>query len=675
MTTLADRLAQARRIHSDRYQYPDLISENEGSLTFDTKMRIECSIHGSFYQTLRNHLIGKQNCPQCGKEARKISIKRAHEELKSGKRAKASRSIKASPERLEQLRQAFIDRANSKYGYNYSYDKVDYKGIHVPVVITCPLHGDFEKTPNTHLVKSGCPQCSLNKKRKSQEEFIKQACEVHKGSYSYDKVTYTATHKKATITCPVHGDFEQAPADHLSGRGCSKCGIEKVARTHIKEQKDFITEAQALHPNLIYSSSVYRGNKELVEIECPMHGIFLQLAGNHLAGSACPTCSHSRAGLEKRKSVEQFIEEGRARHGNKYTYDEVVMGGIKIPVRICCPKHGMFEQTPDVHLNAGSGCPNCGTVISRGHQQIIDYLLTLGLVEGADFTVNDRSIIRNPTTRKPLELDIYFPRKHFAIEFQGLYIHSYDHLESTAERQSHFQKQNLCNQRGISLLQVYDTEWALKPDLIKSMIKNRLGLVVDNLGARKGRVVTNLPREDYQDFLTKNHIQGAVESSLRYGLLYKDTLVSVLGFAKKKEDYHLERFCSKTNMIVSGAFSKLFKAAREDIKQDIITFSDRRYATGNLYKVTGFEEIKLLQPDIAYVFKNKLINRQHLQKQKLPKLLGDSFNSQLTEAENLFNNGYRRLWGSGKIKWIYRYQAVESPQQVDLNQLSDNITA
>lgn len=46
----------------------------------------------------------------------------------------------------------------------------------------------------------------------------------------------------------------------------------------------------------------------------------------------------------------------------------------------------------------------------------------------------------------------------------------------------------------------------------------------------------------------------------------------------------------------------------------------------------------------------------------------------LKEAENLFNNGYRRLWGSGKIKWIYRYQAATTPEQVDLKQLSDNIT-
>lgn len=607
MTTLADRLLQARRIHGDRYQYPDLIPENEGKFTFDTKMRIECSIHGTFHQNLRNHLVGKQNCPQCGKDARKISIRKAHDDLKSGKRLKADRRLKASPERLVALKEAFLQRARDKYGSHYTYDHLDYQGVHVEATITCPIHGNFSKTPNRFLQGAGCPKCSVQERVKPLQEFIEQAQRKHNSFYSYDKSVYTTTHAKVTITCPLHGDFEQAPSGHLRGTGCSKCSAERASKNNAQ-------------------------------------------------------------------TVEQFVAKAKQLHENLYDYNRVLYKNIKTPVEIVCKKHGPFKQTPDNHTNALSGCPNCATIVSKGHQQVIDFLVYLGFEEQKDFLVNDRKTLRNPNTENYLELDIYLPQKKFAIEYEGLYNHSYGNLETTKQRQKHYHKQSLCAELGITLFQVYDQEWLRNKELVKSMIRNRLGLVTDKLGARKCTVVRNLPRKAYQDFLAKNHIQGAVESSLRYGLVHNSNLVAVLGFSQRGRQHHLDRFCSLINMSIAGAFTKLLKVSLGDIDTDIITFSDRRYATGQLYKSTGFQQLAMLPPDIAYVYKDRVVNRQHLQKQKLPKLLGEAFDSQLTEAENLFNNGYRRLWGSGKIKWIYRYQAAATPEQVDLKQLSDNVT-
>ena len=65
-----------------------------------------------------------------------------------------------------------------------------------------------------------------------------------------------------------------------------------------------------------------------------------------------------------RKTTDQFIAEAQKVHGDKYDYSktEYVLWSEK--VCIICPKHGVFFQTPNSHLN-GNGCPLCGMVSAR----------------------------------------------------------------------------------------------------------------------------------------------------------------------------------------------------------------------------------------------------------------------------------------------------------------------
>lgn len=88
----------------------------------------------------------------------------------------------------------------------------------------------WEARPD-NLLHWGCPKCRLvkigNKNRKTLEQFIKQSNKVHNQKYNYDKVNYIRDDIKVTITCPVHGDFEQTPSNHLQKHGCPKCSTSK----------------------------------------------------------------------------------------------------------------------------------------------------------------------------------------------------------------------------------------------------------------------------------------------------------------------------------------------------------------------------------------------------------------------------------------------------------------
>ena len=110
----------------------------------------------------------------------------------------------------------------------YEYEKTQYKNAHTKVTITCKLHGDFSmKATNHTLQKQGCPQCAGNIKY-TTEEFIKKANIIHNNFYSYGETCYTTSHNLVTITCPVHGNFEQQAYVHLQQHGCPNCALDKV---------------------------------------------------------------------------------------------------------------------------------------------------------------------------------------------------------------------------------------------------------------------------------------------------------------------------------------------------------------------------------------------------------------------------------------------------------------
>ena len=120
--------------------------------------------------------------------------------------------------------ESFIKEAETRHSSFYSYSKTVYKGCMEPVIITCPLHGDFIQKPYLHLSNRGCKQCGNMKTNLScTEDFIVKANKKHSGFYTYDKVDYKSAKEFVIITCPIHGDFSQRPNYHLSGNGCTSC--------------------------------------------------------------------------------------------------------------------------------------------------------------------------------------------------------------------------------------------------------------------------------------------------------------------------------------------------------------------------------------------------------------------------------------------------------------------
>jgi hypothetical protein len=189
------------------------------------------------------------------------------------------------------------------------------------------------------------------------EEFISKAKAIHGEKYNYSKVDYKGSTYKVIIICKNHGEFEQNSHDHLCGKGCKECG--KLIVGNRKSQEDFIAGCKTVHNNFYnYENVIYIQSKLKIDIVCPIHGQFSQIAEDHLLGKGCPTCGVLKNTLHRTKSLDCFIEQANIIHKNKYNYFKVNYINSKENIIITCPIHGDFEQTPHKHL-LGQHCPKC----------------------------------------------------------------------------------------------------------------------------------------------------------------------------------------------------------------------------------------------------------------------------------------------------------------------------
>jgi hypothetical protein len=185
-------------------------------------------------------------------------------------------------------------------------------------------------------------------------KFINKAKLIHGDKYFYQKVNYINAHKKVTITCEKHGDFEITPNNHLYNRGCKLCGYENSSVKQRNTKNVFINKAKLIHGDKFsYENVDYINSGKKIIITCNEHGDFEMSPDNHLAGQGCSIC-----GGTNKKNNTKIIEEFTKIHKNKYDYSIVDYVNSKSKVIIICPIHGNFEQTPDSHIN-GSGCPKC----------------------------------------------------------------------------------------------------------------------------------------------------------------------------------------------------------------------------------------------------------------------------------------------------------------------------
>lgn len=209
-------IEEARLIYGNMYDYSLVVYKGAR-----VNVIIICPIHHEFTQTPDNHLQGRA-CKKCSDDKKTMTL------------------------------EEFIRRSNLIHLDKFDYSHAIYMNARTKIKIICPFHGEFTQTPSEHLFGSGCRICSLVeqglKRRKTNNQFLDDAKEVHGDLFIYDRTNYIYSCEEVEIGCRVEGHkyFWQNPNRHLSGHGCPKCNSSKGERkiTKLLDEMNIVFEQE-----------------------------------------------------------------------------------------------------------------------------------------------------------------------------------------------------------------------------------------------------------------------------------------------------------------------------------------------------------------------------------------------------------------------------------------------
>lgn len=257
-TTNRTFIEKANQKHNDEFDYSLVDYKNS-----KTKIKIICKEHGIFEQTPNNHLSG-QKCPYC------------------------NGNVKLNTEK-------FIEKSLKVHNNYYDYSLVEYKNNKIKVLIICREHGQFEQTPNNHLLGQGCPKCDFSAKLNTND-FIERCKKIHNDKYDYSLVDYKNSNTMVSIICREHGEFKQFARNHLAGYGCKVCAGNKKLTN-----EEFIEKSNIVHNfRYDYSKTLYKRSLDKVIIICREHGEFEQTPNKHLNGRGCAICGMKYGKMENK---------------------------------------------------------------------------------------------------------------------------------------------------------------------------------------------------------------------------------------------------------------------------------------------------------------------------------------------------------------------------------------
>lgn len=256
---------------------------------------------------------------------------------------------------------------------------------------------------------------------------------------------------------------------------------------------------------------------------------------------------------------------------------------------------------------------------------------------------------RNAIT--PLELDFYVENKNLAIEMNGDYWHS----DSVRGKNYHQNKWLKCKEQGIELIQISETEWNTKQDIVKSIIRHKCNLTQNRIGGRQCELKELFSKET-RPFFKENHIQGFIGAKVTYGLFYEDELVMSMSFGKprfnKDHEWEIIRIATKLNWVVSGGTQKLFNYfLKQHQPKSIISYSNNNYGSGKIYTQLGFQSNGITAPNYIWTDGNRIYSRYQTQKHKLERLI-EKFDSKLSETQNMSKNKFLKIYNSGNQIWV-----------------------
>ena len=309
-------------------------------------------------------------------------------------------------------------------------------------------------------------------------DFVKESNIRHNNRYCYDLITeFKGCRTKLPVMCPKHGVFWTIPYMHLQGRGCPKCGNEKIATKNTYTTEEWVKKAQEKHGDKYdYSKTDMEHRREdgKICIICNKkdefgdeHGEFWMDPKIHLQGQGCPKC-----GGVYHYTTEEWVKKAQKKHSTELLdFTKTFYKNNNTKVCVICPKHGEFWRNPKTILRSKYGCPFCSTR-SIMEEEIASLLDSKDIIYLRQVTRKTFRWLEN------LRLDFYLPDYNIAIECQGeQHYRPIDFAGKGVEwanksfennKIRDIRKKNLCKENGVKLFYFAKEKFVNNEEIITS---------------------------------------------------------------------------------------------------------------------------------------------------------------------------------------------------------------
>lgn len=532
------------------------------------------------------------------------------------------------------------------------------KGSQIPVLWNCPTcQGRWETKPSVQIKKKSeayCPYCSGNKMLIGVNDlatlFPEKANQFHterNGSRSANDFQPSSYETVWWRNQECGHEWEQPIVNRVnSSTDCQVCSGAVIINgvNSLVDIKPYIKNYWDEDRNIVPQGKVSPNSSIPVYLKCEFNHSWSTLPGRITPNITCPICSNKQVlvGFNDLLTTHPELAEQWHPTLNLPLTPKDVTAGTHTRINWICKQGHEWATKGNDRVNYNTGCPECIPFNkSQAEDELASWIESLGLV-----------VLRHKRKIIGSELDLYIPEKQIAIEYNGIYWHTEKHGK---HKNYHYDKWLACKEKGIQLIQIWEDDWKRNSFLIKKMVAHKLGVSNQKRIFARQAKIAKLTQVQTNLFLDENHVQGAVDGSIRVGLTVDDSIVAAIVFKKEagSQGKVLNLLRYATSMTVVGGFSRLLKHIESTYSpESIITFSDNTVSDGALYENSNFYAEAKLPPDYMYVVNNK---RTHKFNYRLKRFRTDpnlEYIEGISERELADLNNIPRIWDAGKIRWV-----------------------
>jgi hypothetical protein len=294
----------------------------------------------------------------------------------------------------------------------------------------------------------------------------------------------------------------------------------------------------------------------------------------------------------------------------------------------------------DMHFYNATKCQSCGCLRWGENEfspetRIRDFVRSLA---------SDTYPASYPIEGGRTKYDIYIPSQALAIEYHGLPWHS-EQFCGSGNGKKDFRKFDIARSNGTRLIQIYSDEWESKQEIFKAMLRDLIAPGPKIRVNPKFELITGRTPTEAKNFLNQNHYLGAASGCVTIIARHREAIVGAWVFMKRETGVVLwHRACWDRKYKSWNPHEKALKLALPALREmgftRMVTFSDNRFHTGNLYEKLGFTFEEEIPPEYSYTN-----NKSRKSKFALRVPAG------VNEVEEARAQGWHRIWDSGKRRY------------------------